>query len=94
MSIRPHFPLHQNFLDPQSIKDKDGKIKPYGPIRFKQIVQERYLISKNINTSYNDTGKITPTERRYLLEFMAEEAEKTKKYIEEKRQQSKQTKTR
>ena len=78
-------------MDPQSIKDKDGKIKPYGPIRFKQIVQERYLISKNINTSYNDTGKITPTERRYLLEFMYEEMEKTKKMIEEKKQKNKLT---
>lgn len=81
-----------NFLDPQSIKDKDGKIKPYGPVRFKQIVQERYLISKNINTSYNDVGKMSPTERRYILEFMSEEMEKTKKMIEEKKQQAKKKK--
>ena len=91
MSIQPHFPSQQNFLDPQSIKDKDGKIKPYGPIRFKQIVQERYIISKMINTSYNDVGEITPLERRYLLEFMYAEMEKTKKIIEEKKQKNKLT---
>lgn len=75
----------KNFLDPQSIKDKNGKLIPYGPFRFKEIVQERYLISKNINTSYTDTAKITPLERRYILEFIVDEMKKTQQFIEEKK---------
>lgn len=59
---------------------KDGK--PYAPIRFKEIVKERYLISKTINTSYNDLGEITPAERRYLLEFIQEELEMKNKLME------------
>ncbi len=61
---------------------KDGK--PYGPIRYKEIVRERYLISKNMNTSYNEVGKITPLERGYLLEFIADEIQRSKKVIEDK----------
>lgn len=67
-----------SFLDPQLTKDG----KPYGPIRLKEIIKERYLISKNINTSYNDTGKITPLERRYILEFMIEEVQAQKELKE------------
>ncbi len=78
-----------NFLDPQLIKDKDGKTKPYGPIRFKEIVQERYLISKSINTSYTDTAKITPLERKYILEFIADEMKKTQQLIEQSKQAKK-----
>ena len=58
----------------------DGK--PYAPIRWKQIVKERFFISKNINTSYLDTGKITPRERAYLLEFIHDEAVKTREYLD------------
>lgn len=63
---------------------KDGK--PAAPIRFKDIVKERYLISRNMNTSYNDLGEITPTERYYLLEFINEELEMKKKAIQEQKQ--------
>lgn len=52
---------------------KDGKT-PYGPIRYEEIVKERYLISREINTSYNDTGKLTPLERRYILNYIIDEA--------------------
>lgn len=52
----------------------DGK--PYAPTRFKEIVRERYLISKHTNTSYVDLGSITPLEREYLLLFIQEELEK------------------
>jgi hypothetical protein len=58
----------------------DGK--PYGPERFKQIVKERYLISKNCNTSYTDLGKVTPLERNYLIEFITDELQKQKEMIE------------
>lgn len=65
---------------------KDGK--PYGPHRFKEIVKERYLISKNINTSYNDIGKMTPIERDYIIEFIADEIKRSKELIEKQKQES------
>lgn len=71
-------------MDPQFTKDN----KPYGPFRYKEIVKERYLISKTINTSYNEIGQITPTERRYILEFIAEEVQKSKEIIEERKRKT------
>jgi hypothetical protein len=55
---------------------------PYGPIRYKEIVKERYLISKHTNTSYTDTDTITPTERNYLIEFITEELQKQQEAYE------------
>ena len=52
----------------------DGK--PYGVARFKQIVEECYIISKRINTSYNDLMKITPLERTYLIQFIKRDLER------------------
>jgi len=59
----------------------DGK--PFGPYRYKQIVKESYLISKNTNTSYVDVMKITPQERNYILEFLAEEYKRTQELTEQ-----------
>lgn len=66
-------------MDPKLTKDG----QPYGPYRYKEIVQERYFISKNINTSYNDIGKITPTEREYILKFIVDEQKQAKKRLDE-----------
>lgn len=52
----------------------DGK--PYGPIRFESLIQERYLISKRTNTSYLDTGKMTPRERTTIVKYILEEIKK------------------
>lgn len=71
-------------MDPQ--KTKDGK--PYGPLRYEEIVKERYLISKHINTSYTDTGKITPTERKYILQYMFDELKAQKEQFEEIKKKS------
>ena len=79
------YPSQGSFLDPQLTKDG----KPYGPFRYKEIVRERYLISKNMNTSYNDIGKITPLERRYIMEFLVEEVNKTKEAIEKQKLKNK-----
>lgn len=46
----------------------DGR--PYAPVRFEQIVEERYQISKHIHTSYKDLDNVTPLERKYLLQFI------------------------
>ena len=70
-----------NFLDPQLTSDG----KPYGLVRYKEIVRERYLISKNCNTSYTDLGEITPLERKYLIEFITDELQKQKDKIEEQK---------
>lgn len=65
-------------MDPQ--KTNDGK--PYGPYRYKQIVKERYFISKHSNTSYVDTADITPAERTYLLEFISNDIKKQNEIID------------
>ena len=50
--------------------------KPYAPYRYKEIVEERYQISKHTHTSYNDLGDVTPLERQYLLEFIKRDIER------------------
>ena len=72
-----------SFLDPQLTSD--GKL--YAPLRFEQIVEERYQISKHINTSYKDLGEVTPTERKYLLEFIKRDLEHEQQLIQEKTKQ-------
>lgn len=78
------FDILKNFLDP--LLTKDGK--PYGPIRYKEIVKELYAISKHCHTSYTDLLTISPTERDYFLELLVyeqEQAEKAMKDIREKK---------
>ena len=55
---------------------EDGQ--PYGPARYKEIAHERYLISKHTNTSYSDTGNITPIERKYIIEFIVDDLQRQK----------------
>ena len=61
----------------------DGK--PYGPVRYEQIVEECYMISKRIHTSYNDLKQISPLERTYLLQFIRRDIERENE-LREKRQ--------
>ena len=60
--------------------------KPYGPVRYKNIARERYLISKPTNTSYEDTNRITPLERGYILEFITEDLERQKEMYDKARE--------
>ena len=53
---------------------KDGK--PYAPHRYKEIVQERYIITKYTHTSYGDLANVTPTERKYLLHLIKKDIER------------------
>lgn len=85
MIIVYHYPSQGSFLDLQ--KTKDGK--PYGPIRYEEIVKERYLISKWIHTSYNDVGKLTPLERKYILKYIIDEFNKEKEKLESLKQNKK-----
>ena len=67
-----------SFLDQQTTKDG----KPYGPIRFRQIVKELYILSKQLNSSYTDLLDITPTERDLLINFIIEENKKSEETME------------
>ena len=56
-------------MDPQLTSDG----KPYGPIRYRQLVHERYLLAKKAHISYEESGKLTPTERNIIFNIMNEE---------------------
>lgn len=75
----PRFASHLNFLDPQ-LTDKG---KPYGPWRYKNIVKECYIITKNTNTPYSDILNMTPTERELIIEFLSEDFKKQQENIEQ-----------
>ena len=75
-----------SFLDPQWTKDKEGKIIPFGPVRYKQITKEIYYITKNLHIPYSDVMAMTPRERSYLLEFMSEDAKKNSEMLEAAKQ--------
>ena len=79
MRLSLTFAFNRNFLDPKLMDDG----KPFGPERYKRIVQECYLISKNMNTSYLDVIKMTPREREYLLEFLLDDFNEKKKAYEQ-----------
>lgn len=77
------FASRLSFLDPKLTSNGEN----YGPIRYKEIVEERWYISKHLHTSYNDVGEITPIERNYLIEFIVRELDKEKESMEKMRQQ-------
>lgn len=74
-----------NFFDPRLTSDG----KPYGPQRYKQIVKERYLISKHTHIGYEETLHITPTERAYLLQFIIDDLKFEQEKINEMKQKVK-----
>jgi hypothetical protein len=59
------------------------KGKPYGPWRYKNIVKECYIITKNTNTPYSDILNMTPTERELMIEFLSEDFKKQQENIEQ-----------
>lgn len=79
------FALGPNFLDPPT--SKDGK--PYGPKRFKELVEECWYISDNLHTSYTDVLDMSFQERLYLIECINKKQNETKKAIDELKQQEK-----
>lgn len=68
-----------NFLDPRLTEDG----KPYAPFRYRELVRECYIITKNCNTSYTDVMNITPKEKNIILEIINSEAEKLKRLKED-----------
>jgi len=71
-------------MDPK--KTEDGKI--WARERFLAIIKEREYISSRINTSYYDTGKITPFERERIIIAISEENKKLKEEIDSLDKQS------
>ena len=70
-------------MDPP--KTKDGQ--PYGPYRYKEIVRECYFITKNSGVIREDIMKMTPIEREYFIEFIQDEAQRTKEYMDKLKQE-------
>ena len=58
------------------------------PDQYKDIVHQRYLISKHTNTSYMDTLKITPIERQYIFQFITDELVKQKEAYDKLKNES------
>lgn len=65
----------------------DGK--PFAKTVYDNIVKERYMISKQTNTSYADTANITPTERKLLLKLIIDDLNKQKELMEQTKQKLK-----
>ena len=72
------FASQMNFLDQPF--NEDGT--PYGPTKYKELVRERYFISKHSNISYSDTGKMSPVERGYVRDFIIEELKEQQKILD------------
>ena len=76
-----------SFLDPQT--SNDGT--PYGPKRYKEIVRECWYISDNLHTSYTDVLDLSFQERFYLIELINQKQEETKKAIEMRQAENRET---
>lgn len=79
-----------NFLDllyDKDTKTSDGKL--FIPQLYRKLVNDCYLISKFIHTSYTDILDITPMERNYLLDFIKEDNDKENKKWQESLQNMK-----
>lgn len=66
----------------QLVKLPDGSKKPWGIYHYEQLVQEIYLLSKNINSSYTELLDITPTEKNLMLGWLEDEAKKQQEEID------------
>ena len=72
-------------MDPQLTKDPS-----LAPKLFKDLVRERYLISKHTNTSYQDTASLTQIERQYIFEFITDDLNREREAYEKLRQEQSQ----
>ena len=62
---------------------------PYGVYRYNEIIDECYIISKLINTSYIDLMEISVRERDRMLELINEENKREQERIENIKRKSK-----
>ena len=63
------------------IKTEDGEM-PYGVYRYQQIIDESYIISKVIHTSYVDILDISIRERDRMIELINEEKRRNKEDLD------------
>ena len=66
-----------NFSVPQLTSDG----KNYAQTVFENIVKERYIIYKQTNTSYSDTGNISASERKLLIKLIIDDLKKQRDMI-------------
>lgn len=62
---------------------------PYGLFRFQQIIDECYIISKVINTSYLDLMNISVRERDRMIELINDENKKQQEELDKIKRKSK-----
>lgn len=83
------FELHLNFSDLQQIvKTEHGEI-PYGAYHYQQLIDECFVISKTINTSYTDLMDISIREKERMLEIIMEDNKKQQEEIEKIKRKTK-----
>ena len=58
----------------------DGK--PFAPLRLKQIVKENFFLTRHLHITYSDLMDMTPTERKYLIDFLVEDFQRQKEQRE------------
>ena len=75
------FALALSSLDPQLTNDG----KPYGPVRYRQLVKENYIITRQVNTSYMDVLKMMPQDKKIILKEIIDEIDARNKAYEEMR---------
>ena len=63
------------------IKTDDGEI-PLGVLRFKQIVENSYYITKATHTTYSDVLDMSVNERDKFLELIAAENKKRQEQLD------------
>lgn len=62
---------------------------PYGVFRYNQIIDECYIISKVLHTSYIEVQSISVAERDRILDIINEENERNKESIEKLKKKQK-----
>ena len=70
------------------IKTEDGEM-PYGVYRYQEIIDEYYIISKVIHTSYVDILDISIRERDRMIELINEENKRNREDLDKLKAKSK-----
>ncbi len=70
-----------NLLYDKNLTTQDGKL--FCPQLYKKLVNDCYIISKILHTSYNDVLELSVIEKNYLLDFIKEDNDKENKRWQE-----------
>jgi hypothetical protein len=69
------FLIHSIFNSPS------GETIAYKPWRYNKIIEEQYVIAKELNTSLTDIDKMPPAERLSILNLLKAEADRVKEKV-------------